>query len=293
MRLKFLCTMIGSLLLATTTVWTQEVDLCNVFVPIPTNGGSCFTYVLQGDQRNNINIQETLADATLNPFKYRGIPSCAKVTYDASTNTTSVTICGTQPIVPGETFTYGSNSNGLPHFGLDSKGPINVVSSSWSNTSNACSAGSAGVSPQTGSPSASSVQSTAANHATQAATTPAPPVSLPMLSLAASQPVGINPARYTLFVAAQDFNGNVVGTWCQGVYKAGALPAMQIANFTNTPVTITNVGFILNDQPRPLNTLNFGQLSPPGIEGSPFAIPKPLLNGTVLQPGQSIPAPTQ
>jgi hypothetical protein len=285
MRFKLLST-IGTLLLASATLWTQEIDLCNDFVSVPSNGGTCFTYVLQGDQRSNINIQETLSDPTLNPFKYLNIPSCAKVTYDASTNTTSVTICGTQPILPGQKFTYGANSNSLPHFGLDSNGPINVVFASWSNTTNSCSPGGSGVSSQT--TSASVERPAGASHAAATVT-----ASLPRLSLAATQPAGMNPARYTLFIGTQDVNGNVVGTWCQGVYQAGALPAMQITNFTNAPIVVTNAGFILNDVPRPLNTLNFGQLSPPGLEGSPFALPTPSLKGTVLQPGQSIPAPIQ
>lgn len=293
MRLKLWSTMIGVLLLASTTLWTQEVDLCNDFVSVPSNGGTCFTYVLQGDQRSNINIQETLSDPTLNPFKYLGIPSCAKVTYNPSNNTTSVTICGSQPILPGQKFTYGSNSNSLPHFGLDSKGPINTVSASWSNGSNACSPGSSGVSSQTASPSASVERPTGASHATQAVGTATVTASLPRLSLVATQPAGANPAHYTLFVGTQDFDGNVVGTWCQGIYPAGAIPAMQITNFTNAPIVITNAGFIRDDVSRPLNTLNFGQLSPPGLEGSPFALPNPSLNGTVLQPGQSIPAPIQ
>jgi hypothetical protein len=291
MRFKSLCSIAGSLLLAAVTLLAQERDLCNHFVDIPTNGGSCFTYVLQGDQRNNVNIQETLSDPSLNPFKYLGIPSCANVTYDPTTNTTSVTICGAQPIVPGDKFTYGSNSNSKPHFGLDSNGPLNVISGSWSTPANACSGASA-----SGGSVASSVlpkekQTPVADRAAQ--TPPGATASLPFLSLEATQPPGPNPAHYTLFVTGEDLNGNVVGIWCQGLYAEGAIPAFQIANLTSGPITITNAGFIVNDVARPLNTLNFGQLPPPGIQGSPFIVPHPPLQGTVLQPKRSIPAPVQ
>jgi hypothetical protein len=290
MRFKSLCSIAGSLLLAAATLLAQEKDLCNQFVDIPTNGGSCFTYVLQGDQRNNVNIQETLSDPSLNPFKYLNIPSCGNVTYDPTTNTTSVTICGAQPIVSGDSFIYGSSSNGKPHFGLDSNGPLNVISGSWSSPANGCSGGSA----SGGSVAASSVppkekQTPVSGRTTQTAS--GAPASLPFLSLEATKPAGTNPAYYTLFVTGEDLNGNVVGIWCQGLYAAGATPAFQIANFTAEPISITNAGFIVNDVARPLNTLNFGQLPPPGIEGSPFTVPNPPLQGTVLQPNQSIPAP--
>lgn len=290
-NLKSLCSTAISLLL-TTALCAQQVDECNHFATI-SGPESCFTYVLQGDQRQNINIQETLNDGSLDPWTFLNIPSCAKVTYDPVKNLTTVTICGAQPIFPNEGFCCG---NVNPHFGLDSKGPLNAVSASWSNPQNACSGSSAsGTSAISGSladtrstspETERAARPTDAERAAGTLTT----ATLPLLSLETTQNVGPNPLHYTLFVAAEDLNGNVVGLWCQRAYTE--TPAFQITNELAVPVVITNAGFIANDVQRPLNTLDFALMPPPGLQGSPFMTPTPSLKGTVLQPGQSIPAPT-
>lgn len=90
-----------------------------------------------------------------------------------------------------------------------------------------------------------------------------------------------------------DANGNEVGGWFQQPYPSGTTPSMQIVNGTAGSITITNAGFITNDSQRALDTMNFGELAPPGTTGSPFAIPNPSLNGTVIPAGGSIQAPIQ
>lgn len=298
-----------------------QAEKCNHFFPIPTGGASCFTYVFEGNQTCNINAGSTSTDSLVNPWVYNGGTSCVTVTYNPNNNTTTVTICGAPPIEPGQTFHYpkgGTGGNGEPHIGLDggNNGTMTMVAGYWSNPPNACSGSGGGSPPSPGvtlnskeslSPmfSQSSAKSTAPGKALQpipvcatvdTTTTTTPPAGstpMPMLSLTTTQTAGTNPVYYTLFVSATDTKGNEVGGWFQQPYTAGTTPAFQIVNNTTGSITVGSVGFITNDSSRPLDTLNFGETSPPGVEGSPFATPSVSLQGTVIPPGGSITAPIQ
>jgi hypothetical protein len=118
------------------------------------------------------------------------------------------------------------------------------------------------------------------------------PSSLPVLSVTTTQPAGSNPVYYTLFVSGSATDGTSVGGWYQDAYAAGTSPVFSIVNGTGSPITIQNIGFIVNDVARALNTLNFGTLDPPGYPGSLFTA-SPSLIGTVIPAGGSIAAPVQ
>jgi hypothetical protein len=304
----------GSLMMLVTAV-CAPAEIFNHFFPIPPGGASCFTYVFQGNMACNINTQNTSTDPLVNPFAYNGGSSCVSVSYNQSSNTTSVTICGTIPIEPGQVFHYpqgGTGGNGEPHFGIDgTAGTFNMLAGFWSDPPNACSNSGTPGGPTGASPgvvaapgrSLSLARGTASAQpkdqtlkcatATLDQTPPDVSNTLPVLGVTTTQTPGTNVVYYTAFVSGTDANGNEVGGWFQQAYTAGTTPAFQITNNTNESITISSVGFILNDSLRSLDTLNFGTMPPPGYAGSAFSIPSTSLVGTKIAAGGSIAAPVQ
>lgn len=270
-------------------------EIKNHFAPIPPGGANCFTFVFNGNEASAINTSSTATDPMVNPFAYLGIQSCVSTSYNPACNTTTVTICGASPITPGETFSYppgNPNSNGEPHFGVDGGNTLlPLATATWSNQPNACSTGSARLHESKISDRNDSASPRLQKCVQQGAVASAPATSLPQLSISTTQTGGPNPVYYTLYLGTSS-NGSQIGTWYQQQYPSGTTPVFNIVNNTSASITITSVGFILNDSKRSLDSLNFGELAPPGYTGSPFSIPNPSLNGTVISAGGSISAPT-
>lgn len=78
-----------------------------------------------------------------------------------------------------------------------------------------------------------------------------------------------------------------IGTWLEVPIIPGQPPTFQLTNNNGTPLTLSNVGFMISPTQIPLDQLNFTADPPPGSPGSTFT-PLPSLDGMTLAPGTTI-----
>lgn len=118
MRFRWILFRLVVVLAVLVAALTASAEKCNFFCPIPKGGACCFKIVIAGDQRCNFDLGSTATDPLVNPFAYNGGTSTVSESYDAASNTTTITICGSSPIEPGQSFHYppgGTGGNGEPH----------------------------------------------------------------------------------------------------------------------------------------------------------------------------------
>ena len=230
-------------------------------MPLPTfvGGATSYSMTLQGNVLGNLNLSATQNDSTLNPFQYvnQNIVMSGTTSVGAALNgngNTVVTFTGSNPVLPTYSFLSG---NGLPNFGINGSlgsaipggGPaFSVVSQDWSNGSN---------------------------------TTPLPTVS-------AKNPGTLGPTvKYITFFAQVKSNGTTIDQWFEVPYTAGTSPSLTLTNYTSSPETLSNVGFMLSPTLIPLDNLNFGDDPPPGAPSSTLT-PLPSYDGQSLSGGDGM-----
>jgi hypothetical protein len=196
----------------------------------------------------------------INPFAYyiaAGHPGSTSITVSPSLDMNGNTeiIFQGPPIPLGFHFAPPNSGNGQPHLGLDvgtpPPGGYPVVSEAWSFSGGG----------------------SAALPALSAYVTPAP---------------GTTGKFVAIFAEAQ-FAGVTVGTWFEFPLLAGASPTISISNNSSSPLTLSDVGFLISPTEIPLDQLNFQDFPPPDQPGSPFT-PLRAFDGRSLSPGDSVSA---
>jgi hypothetical protein len=221
---------------------TARAEDFNEFEALVGSQGTSFSILLQGNIVASIDTTAMQTDATVNPFyyvnqNYFSGSGTSTVTATASGGNTLVTFTGSNPILPGYTFSYGGSGNGDPHFGLDptaanGSGPsFKVLSQAWSNN--------------------------------------ATKTQLPSLTVNAPT-LGVGTVNYVTFFADVTSNGQTVGQWFEVPYTGGTPPSFAPQLYTAGNATLSNVGFMLSPTQIPLDQLNFGTEPPPGSNGTPF-----------------------
>ena len=94
------------------------------------------------------------------------------------------------------------------------------------------------------------------------------------------------PTQFITVFANVTSGGQTTGTWLEQPYTSGG-PMPMLTNFTNQPLTLSNVGFFLSPTEIPLDNLNFGDMPPPGSPGSTFT-PIPGDDGMTLTAGDGM-----
>lgn len=253
-----------ALVCMTTCAGSAHAEIFNQYCPLPTLSGGAneFVIVFVGDVTSYINTTMTSTDKGVNPFANVGT-STVTATYNSMTNATTVIYTGTTNITSSSSFSYGANSNSLPHFGLDGTGApqMNVLSQSWMNTSNSSS------------------------------------TALPSLAVNVVNPPmpGAMNVKYITFFADVTSNGLTVGQWFEVPYTTGTSPQLTLTNYTTGTETLSNVGYMLSPTLIPLDNLNFNDAPPPGTPGvtSPFTSLPQYDSGpdSMLSPGDGMGTP--
>ena len=252
----------GALVLATVGAGPAGAEVYNQFCKGPSFSATVFIVVFKGDITGDLNLAVLKNDPTTNPFAYVNQKiigsgtSNVTASYDSTTNATTVTYSGSNPIKPSYSFSYGPTQNGMPHFGLDGTvgapvsggGPaFTVLSQKWSD-------GGSNNTP------------------------------LPSLTLDVKNPPASGKVKFISFFADVTSGGQTSGQWFEIPYTPGTAPKLVVTNYTNMPETLSNVGYVLSPTQIPLDQLNFSDYPPPGSPNSPYT-PLPQYDGQSLGAG--------
>lgn len=161
---------------------------------------------------------------------------------------TQLTYTGSHPILQSYTFDYGGGP-GAPHFGFVGSAGSKVIGQFWTNSAEIF-------------------------------------TNLPSLSVTGPGSMGSN-IDFALFFAEVSCNSQTEGQWNELSFVANTTPKLTLTNPTSCSETLSDVGFLLSDVPISADLLNFGHEPPPGEPGSNF-VPLSLLDGEILQPGDSL-----
>jgi len=229
-------------------------DFMNQFVP-PPDPATGFVIAYAGDVRSLINIASMGNDPTINPFQYQH-PGLATASMSLDTAGNTEVIFSGPALTGTEVYCYNgpSTCNNNPHFG------VNALAS-------ACSAQPCPTLKMLG------------QFWTNAPNNPFPGVSLTGSSLTGP---GIS---YVNVFADVKAGGNTVGQWFEKPYSTDATPQLCFSNNMSQSETLSNVGFLVTPV-AVLQSMNFGQQTPPGSPGSTFTN-LPSLNGRSLPSGGS------
>ncbi len=234
-----------------------RAEIYNCFCPLPSYDVNTFNITIAGNVINQLNLNAVATDALVNPFVKIGGTSTVTAALDGNGNTV-VTFSGTIGISSSDNFSYGANSNGLPHFGLDGSsgagttggGPeLKIISQGFSSSGSNPFAVPGGVGFYVPPPGA-----------------------------------GVTDVDYLMFFVKVTDPGTTIGQWFEAPIDGSIAATVTVTDYTANSETLSDAGYYISESYIPLDQLNYSSNPPPDISGSPF-IPLPGLDGHTLAGG--------